>query len=152
LSLYFLLVVFNNLTDYKTNFTFVQHVMSMDSIPFDPAVKWRAITNPVLHHATYCVIILWELAAGILCSLGLVLLVRDQPWRSREDRSIAVLRAGLWTGLLLWFLPFIVIGGEWFLMWESATWSGELSAFRMFTINACILIFTEIFVANRQIG
>jgi predicted small integral membrane protein len=41
--------------------------------------------------------------------------------------------------LLLWALGFITIGGEWFLMWESR--NGELSALRMFILNAFALLF-----------
>jgi predicted small integral membrane protein len=44
------LVSFGNLTDYGTNFAFVQHVLSMDTIyPFS-TIRYRAITNPALHH------------------------------------------------------------------------------------------------------
>jgi predicted small integral membrane protein len=45
LALYFLLVAFNNVIDYDTNFKFVQHVLSMDSIPADVHVQWRAISS-----------------------------------------------------------------------------------------------------------
>jgi predicted small integral membrane protein len=47
----------------------------------------------------------------------------------------------LWLGLLLWALGFITIGGRWFLMWESSVWNGELSALRMFILNAFALLF-----------
>ena len=48
--------------------------------------------------------------------------------------------AGLWLGLLLWSLAFITVGGEWFLMWQSETWNGELAALRMLTFNALVLL------------
>jgi predicted small integral membrane protein len=42
------LVAFGNLTDYDTNFVFVQHVMSMDTIyPFS-TIRYRAISGSVL--------------------------------------------------------------------------------------------------------
>ena len=37
------LVTFGNLTDYNTNFVFVQHVLSMDTIYSFSTVKYRAI-------------------------------------------------------------------------------------------------------------
>jgi predicted small integral membrane protein len=40
--------------------------------------------------------------------------------------------AGLTLGLLLWLVAFIAVGGEWFLMWQSAEWNGEEAAFRIF--------------------
>jgi hypothetical protein len=58
------LVAFGNLTDYDTNFVFVQHVMSMDTIyPFS-TIRYRAISAPALHHAAYALIIAAELNHG----------------------------------------------------------------------------------------
>ena len=70
LALYFLLVAFNNIIDYDTNFKFVEHVLRMDSIPADAHVQWRAIRSPQLHHVAYWTIILWELLTGCICGLG----------------------------------------------------------------------------------
>ena len=47
------LVSFGNITDYDTNFGFVQHVLMMDTIFPDATIKYRAITNPMLHNAAY---------------------------------------------------------------------------------------------------
>ena len=59
-----------------------------------------------------------------------------------EAKTYAI--AGLWVGMLLWSLAFITIGGEWFMMWESTTWSGELAAIRMFTLNSVALLFLQL--------
>src|SRR5437867_1675445 len=75
-ALFASLVTFGNLTDYNTNFVFVQHVLSMDTIfPFS-TIKYRAITAPALHHAAYGLIIAAEAATAVLCWIGAVLLVR----------------------------------------------------------------------------
>src|SRR5215217_6053077 len=55
------LVAFGNLTDYDTNFAFVQHVLSMDTILPNATIRYRAMTNPVLHHAAYALIIATEI-------------------------------------------------------------------------------------------
>ena len=66
-ALFASLVTFGNLTDYNTNFVFVQHVLSMDTIfPFS-TIKYRAITSPALHHAAYAFIIAAETATAVLC-------------------------------------------------------------------------------------
>jgi predicted small integral membrane protein len=44
-------------------------------------------------------------------------------------------------GMLLWLVAFLSIGGEWFLMWQSATWNGEEAAFRMFAVTALVLLY-----------
>ncbi|HEY8277772.1 MAG TPA: DUF2165 family protein [Methyloceanibacter sp.] len=48
LGLFCLLVAFDNLTDYTTNYLFVQHVMSMDTTYPGSELRYRAITNPTL--------------------------------------------------------------------------------------------------------
>jgi predicted small integral membrane protein len=45
------------------------------------------------------------------------------------------------VGLLLWLVAFLSIGGEWFLMWQSAIWNGEEAAFRMFVVVALVLLY-----------
>jgi predicted small integral membrane protein len=141
LALYFLIVAFNNTIDYGTNFKFVEHVLSMDSIPADANVLWRAIRSPQVHHVAYWTIILWELMTGCICGLGAKRLF--SALRSKQEFEVAKTLpiAGLWLGLLLWSLGFITIGGEWFLMWESSVWNGEAPALRMFTLNAIALLF-----------
>jgi predicted small integral membrane protein len=86
LALYFLLVAFNNIIDYDTNFKFVQHVLSMDSIPADAHVQWRAIRSPQLHHVSYWTIILWELMTGCMCGLGAKRLF--SALRSKQDLQL----------------------------------------------------------------
>jgi len=141
-ALFLLVVVFNNLTDYGSNFAFVQHVLAMDSTFPGNQGMWRAITSPVIHHAFYASIILWEFAAGLLIAMGAWKL-----WQARaasaavwqHAKSFAI--AGLTLSLLQWFVAFITVGGEWFLMWQSSTWNGQNAAFRMFAVLGLILLF-----------
>lgn len=141
LALYFLLVAFNNIIDYDTNFQFVQHVLSMDSVPADAHVQWRAVRSPQVHHIAYWTIILWELTTGCICGLGAKRLFSALRSKQEFDAAKTLPMAGLWLGLLLWSLGFITIGGEWFLMWESSAWNGEAPALRMFILNAIALLF-----------
>jgi predicted small integral membrane protein len=46
LALFALLVTFDNLTDYDTNYAFVSHVLSMDTTFPGNALMYRAITSP----------------------------------------------------------------------------------------------------------
>ena len=54
------LVVFNNLTDYDSNFQFVRHVLQMDSTFSGNKGLWRAINSTAFHHVAYEFVILWE--------------------------------------------------------------------------------------------
>src|SRR3954468_7502761 len=77
IALFATLVAFGNLTDYNTNFVFVEHVLSMDTIfPFS-TIKYRAITNPTLHQAVYAVIIATEVVIAVVCWIGAAALVRQ---------------------------------------------------------------------------
>src|ERR671935_1167222 len=75
-ALFASLVTFGNLTDYNTNFAFVQHVLSMDTIFSFSTIKYRAITDPALHHAAYALIIATEAAVAVLCWIGAIVLAR----------------------------------------------------------------------------
>ena len=45
------------------------------------------------------------------------------------------------AGFLVWFLGFMAIGGEWFLMWQSETWNGQEPAFRFYVTILLVLIY-----------
>jgi len=48
--------------------------------------------------------------------------------------------AGIIIGIVIWFLGFEVIGGEWFSMWQSATWNGLAAAERVVGFLILVLI------------
>jgi predicted small integral membrane protein len=142
IGLFSLLVGADNIVDYGTNYAFVQHVMSMDTVFPNSTLTWRAITSPALHHAAYAAIIAAELATGILCVLG--------AWRLWQARALSapafngmkdVAIAGLVLGFALWFFGFMVVGGEWFQMWQSQTWNGQAAAFRFIGCIGLVLLF-----------
>jgi predicted small integral membrane protein len=136
------LVAFGNLTDYNTNFAFVQHVMSMDTIYSFSTIRYRAISAPALHHAAYAVIIAAEVVTAILCWIGVVRLalhIRADAGVFNRAKTFAI--AGLAVGFLLWQVGFMSIGGEWFGMWQSQQWNGIPSAFRFLVTIIAVLIF-----------
>ncbi|WP_108471068.1 DUF2165 family protein [Rhodanobacter thiooxydans] len=141
IALWLALVAFGNLTDYRSNLVFVQHVLAMDSIFPDASVHYRAIHAPLLQHAAYVLIIAIETLAAVLCGLGAWRL-----WRARRApaalfrRSARVAVAGLTLGLLLWLGGFMAIGGEWFGMWMSTQWNGLASAFRFVVVLLLALV------------
>ncbi len=139
-ALYFTLVFFNNTTDFDSNYQFVRHVLSMDSTFPGNRGLWRALHAPAIHLAFYLGIILWELLSAVLCWVGAIALFRAR--NSPRDAFTVAKRTGvlaLTTGLLLWLVAFLSIGGEWFLMWQSKIWNGQEVAFRMFTVECLIL-------------
>jgi len=139
------LVAFGNLTDYDTNFAFVQHVLLMDTIFPNATIRYRAITNPALHHAAYALIIAAEVLTAALCWIGSVQLLRYLRHTSQGfNRAKRTAIAGLMLGFLLWQVGFIALGGEWFGMWMSPQWNGIPSAFRFWVITMGVLIFLSL--------
>jgi predicted small integral membrane protein len=142
IALFATLVTFGNLTDYGTNFVFVQHVLSMDSIFPDSTITHRAIASPALHHAAYALIIAAEGLTALLCWIGAVALLRRLKADAASfNRAKTFAVIGLTLGFLLWQVGFMSIGGEWFGMWQSAKWNGVPSAFRFVLVILGVLIF-----------
>ncbi|AMC34714.1 DUF2165 family protein [Janthinobacterium sp. B9-8] len=135
------LVALNNLMDYQSNYRFVNHVLKMDTTFPDNSVMWRSIESPVVHRTAYHFLIFIEWAVAILCWAGgfrLLMAIKDiAAFNKAKGPAIA----GLTLGIILWFLGFIAIGGEWFLMWQSAIWNGQQSAFRVVMIIAFTLLY-----------
>lgn len=141
IALFATLVAFGNITDYGTNFAFVEHVLRMDTIFPDTGIGWRAIHSPVLHHAAYALIIAVEAATAVLCWIGAAAMWRARNAPAEEfNRSKKWGIVGLTLGFVLWQVGFMSIGGEWFGMWMSPTWNGVASAFRFFITIAVVLV------------
>ncbi|HEY1809438.1 MAG TPA: DUF2165 domain-containing protein [Acidobacteriaceae bacterium] len=141
-ALYFTLVLLNNLTDYGSNYAFVHHVLWMDSTFPGNHGMGRAIHTRWIHALFYDGIIGWEIVTAVLVWAGSVQLFRavGQPGAVfHKAKPVAI--GGLTVGLLLWLVAFLSIGGEWFLMWQSAIWNGEEAAFRMFVVVALVLLY-----------
>jgi predicted small integral membrane protein len=136
------LVAFNNVVDYQSNFLFVRHVMTMDTVYTGNALMHRAITEPALHAAAYGAIILGEFVTAALClfgSLQLLRHIRGSAETFNEAKYWAIL--GLCCGFTIWFFGFIVIGAEWFSMWQSPDWNGQEAAFRVVVYIILALIY-----------
>jgi predicted small integral membrane protein len=144
LALFALLVAVDNLVDYDTNYAFVRHVLSMDTTFPGNALLHRRITSPALWHAGYALIIAGEALTGFVLTLATAALCRHlrAPGAGfNRGKRLVIVGAGL--GFLVWFFGFMVIGGEWFQMWQSATWNGQAPAFRFYMTILAVLIFVN---------
>ena len=140
-GLYYALVVFNNLTDFDSNYQFVRHVLSMDSTFPGNRGMWRAMPSPAFHLAFYLGIIAWEIVTTILLWWGVVQLMRALRLPvAAFNKAKRIPIAALTLSMLMWLVAFLSIGAEWFLMWQSHTWNGQDAAFRMFAVVGIVLI------------
>lgn len=139
IAFYCSLVVF---TDYGSNRLFVEHVLAMDSIFPGSHEMWRAIPSARIQTAFYFSIIGWELLTAVFCWWGTARLLRQlraaaPDWNAAKRMAIGALT----LGCLMWFVAFLSVGAEWFLMWQSKTWNGQEAAFRMFAMMGIVLIY-----------
>ncbi|MDD0981956.1 DUF2165 family protein [Pseudomonas shahriarae] len=145
------LVAFNNLTDYGSNFAFVKHVLSMDTTFPGNTAMYRAITTPWLWHGAYGLIIAGEALTAVLLARGALAMWRARLGSGRQfDAAKQVAIVGFTAGLLVWFFGFMVIGGEWFLMWQSHQWNGQEAAFKFYMALLGVLIFLNQAEADRD--
>jgi predicted small integral membrane protein len=140
-AIFYTFVVFNNLTDYDSNHQFVRHTLMMDTTFPRNHGMWRAIDSPALHTVFYVSVIVWEALTMALCWWGGFRLLKARRGTGAEfERAKSVAVAGLTLSLLMWLVAFLAVGGEWFLMWQSANWNGQAAAFRMFTVVGIVLL------------
>lgn len=151
LAAFAFLVAFGNITDYGSNFAFVQHVLSMDTTFPGNALMYRSITNPTLWSIGYWMIILGE---ALTCVLFLIASLK--LWQARngtaqqfnDAKGFVVLGATM--GFLVWFFGFMAVGGEWFAMWQSSTWNGQDAAFKFYMTMLVVLVFVN--QPDRELG
>jgi predicted small integral membrane protein len=144
LALFALLVTFDNLTDYDTNYKFVRHVLSMDTTFPANALLYRRITSPALWQAAYAMIIAGEGLTGVALAVAAISLARHlraNDFHFNQAKRFAVIGAA--SGFLVWFFGFMVVGGEWFSMWQSPLWNGQEAAFRFYMTILAVLIFVS---------
>ncbi len=144
-AFYYSLVVFNNLTDYGSNYQFVRHTLTMDTTFPGNHGMWRAIHAPAMTTVFYLTIIGLEITIMILCWWGGTRMARSLKRDSSTfhlSKRVAII--ALTLSLLQWLVAFLSVGGEWFLFWQSAIWNGQNAAFHMFTIVGIVLIFVSL--------
>jgi len=142
LAAFGLLVAGDNIVDYDTNYAFVQHVLSMDTIFPDSGLRWRAIRDPRLWQAAYALIIAGEALTGLLFLIGTMRMIAalgSPAARFAAAKAWAI--AGAACGFAVWFTGFLLLGGEWFQMWQSRDWNGQQAAFRFVMVILAVLIF-----------
>jgi len=153
---YYLVVAFDNITNptnpNASNWPFVQGVLSGDGVPADSGFEWRFIDATWFQAASYIGIMAMEAITGIVLLIGGVLGVR----RARTHESWA--SAQRWTyvggiaGLAVFFFGFMVVGGNWFIMYLNSTWNGLEPAFQNSVVTVSMLILVTCVLVGSQMS
>ena len=141
IALFYTLVVFNNTTDFDSNYQFVRHVLMMDTTFPGNKGMWRALDAPFWHLGFYFSIIAWEIATMILSWWGALVLLRNLHRPAAEfNAAKRIPIVALTAGMLMWLVAFLTVGAEWFLMWQSHLWNGQEASFRMFVVIGVVFL------------
>jgi predicted small integral membrane protein len=134
MGLFAFLAALNNVVDPGSNWIFVQHVLSMDSVFPDSTLTGRAITDTNLQIAAYVVIIVAEILTSIAFFAAAIAMIRAfKASKQVFQRAKSLTALGVMIGFALWFVGFMAIGGEWFTMWQAGAWNGQEAAFMFYT-------------------
>jgi predicted small integral membrane protein len=141
-ALYFTLIAFNNISDYTSNLAFVKGVLTMEDVFSNPANQWRAIQWPWAVPVIYGLIIIWESAIAIIIGSGAYTMfktVNRSPKKFTQAKELVSM--GYIMSFVQWFVFFVALAGEWFLMWQSSTWNAQYTAFSLTMITLGLLLF-----------
>ena len=136
-GLYFAFVSFENIVNYDVNFVYVKHVLSMDTTY--GVSLWKSVgdDDSWLYHLTFFLIIIVEMTSTGLCWLGFAQMMKNFKSNFNQAKQYGI--AGIGTGMLL-FVLFLIIAGEWFLMWQSPMWNALDTAYGMIAVLGVMLL------------
>lgn len=143
---YYIVVGFDNITNptnpNASNWPFVQGVLSGDGVPADSGFQWRFVDATWFQAVSYVGIMTMETLTGIVLLIAGVKGLRSSGSVDRWNRSQKWTFAGGILGLAVFMFGFIVVGGNWFIMYLNSKWNGLEPAFQntMFTLAMLILV------------
>ena len=149
---YYFVVAFDNITNpvnpNASNWPFVRGVISGDGVPADSGFGWRFIDATWFQALCYVGVVAAECITCILLIIASVKGLRASStaalWGHAQKWSIA----GGIVGLALFFFGFMVVGGNWFIMYLNSKWNALEPAFW----SAVMTMFMVLLVIGVMIG
>ncbi|QLH38525.1 MAG: DUF2165 domain-containing protein [Defluviicoccus sp.] len=132
LAFWAFLVMLCNILDYDSNLAFVQHVLTMDTVFAESTLRARAIADPALHTTAFVAIIVTEgLVSLAFLTATVAMAVALKADTETFRRAKAWTAVGVALGFALWFIGFLGVAGEWFVMWQSSSWNAQETSFQI---------------------
>lgn len=139
IGVFFLLTSYGNFVDFQTNFIYIKHIISMDTTFQRPQLISRAITDTNKQLIIYQLIIAFQGITAFCCLLSSLLLARSVFHKASLKRTKLIATVSLFLGFCYFFLGFIIMGGEWFCMWQSHVANSQVMA-SLFSILILMII------------
>ena len=147
IALYFTFLVFNNFTNFDSNFKSLKSVFEMEGVFDTHLISWRAISNSHIQQGAFFFLIAWQILTALLCWGGSLVMFKNihaDHEKFSESKKIAL--AGLTAGFLFFMIGFVIIGSEWFNMWQSMWKNLQLKTL----VYAILLLGCMIFVSTKE--
>ena len=151
---YYLVVAFDNITNPTnpngSNWPFVQGVLSGDGVPADSGFEWRFVDATWFQAASYVGIMAMESITGIVLLIAGILGVRWAKFPTLWATAQRWTYVGGLTGLAVFFFGFMVVGGNWFIMYLNSNWNGLEPAFQNSVVTlAMLLLVTGVLIGSQ---
>jgi predicted small integral membrane protein len=144
MALFLTLAALGNLTMLDGGYGAVATAVGMEGTRQHPMAMWRAIETPALIWLGLGGIVLLELVGAVLCWMGAA-----RMWAARGSAATFTVakrmaHLGLGVTACLYFIGFMAIAQEWFLMWQNQQINVLQDAFRMFASAALISLWLSV--------
>ena len=153
---YYLVVGFDNITNptnpNASNWPFVQGVLSGDGVPADSGFEWRFIDATWFQAISYIMIMTLETITGIVLLVAGFKGLRGSQNAARWSSAQKWTFIGGFLGLGVFFFGFMVVGGNWFIMYLNSKWNGLEPAFQNSVMTVSMLILTTAVLIGSQVG
>ncbi|WP_337261384.1 MULTISPECIES: DUF2165 family protein [unclassified Serratia (in: enterobacteria)] len=139
----------SNLLDYSAGWEQVKYVMSMEGALGTPGIEWRSIHSPILATIGFSTIYISKFLTGAICMFSGV-----KMFQTRNSNPEAFEAAKQWgifgcgISVIMLFLCFIVITGEFFEYWRVVT-LGMITHHYAFIYIMCLTSFM-LFLQNPE--
>jgi predicted small integral membrane protein len=144
-SLGALLWAIQNVVNLESAYQSVAYVTSNVDHTAYPKSLGPSIDSPVLIWSALMIILIGEIATGLLAAKGAYDMYSSRRKTAAEfnaSKRFAVLGCG--AAVIVWFGIFTVIGGAYFQMWQTEIGDASFTgALHYAIVNAAILIFVE---------
>lgn len=153
---YYLVVGFDNITNptnpNASNWPFVQGVLSGDGVPADSGFEWRFVDATWFQALSYIMIMTLETITGIVLLVAGFKGLRGSQNAARWSLAQKWTFVGGFLGLGVFFFGFMVVGGNWFIMYLNSKWNGLEPAFQNSVMTVSMLILTTAVLIGSQAG
>ena len=152
---YYLVVAFDNITNPSNpnagNWNFVKGVLSGDGVPADSGFEWRFIGATWFQVVSYVGVIVGEALTGLVLLFAGVQGLRRSAQRAQWASVQRFTFLGSILGLLVFYFGFMVVGGNWFIMYLNSKWNGMTPAFQNSVMTAFTLVVVLIVIIGSRL-